>query len=163
MRSRSRNDNSGSVSFMFTLLLFLVFIMCALFTVLIGGKVYENITDRVQASYEGQVVLNYVSHKIHQGDVDGGVSVKEIDGVSVLELKQNIYGRDYVTWIYTEDGALRELFAAADAGLGIADGLEIIECPEITFSQVDERRVKAVMNGSHPQEMVIYVRSGGVN
>ena len=35
-----------SFSILFTMLLFLVFVLCALFTVLIGGKVYEN--NRIQ-------------------------------------------------------------------------------------------------------------------
>lgn len=158
----SKQENSGAVSFMFTMLLFLVFVICALFTVLIGAKVYENITARVQSSYEGQVVLNYVSHKIHQGDADGGVNVREVDGVSVLELRQSIYGRDYITWIYTDEGELKELFAAEDAGLGIKDGIDIIECQGLSFQALDERRIHVATEGERPQEMTVYVRSGEV-
>ncbi len=33
---------------LFTILLFLVFVLCALFSVLIGGKVYENINARAE-------------------------------------------------------------------------------------------------------------------
>lgn len=43
--SHNRNDGQ-TMSVLFTMLLFLVFIMCALFTVLAGSKVYENIRDR---------------------------------------------------------------------------------------------------------------------
>ena len=39
-KGRSRGQ---AVNFLFTMLLFLAFVLCALFTVLIGGKVYENI------------------------------------------------------------------------------------------------------------------------
>lgn len=38
-------------SVLFTMLLFLVFVLSALFTVLIGSRVYENITVRSDASY----------------------------------------------------------------------------------------------------------------
>ena len=37
-------------SVLFTMLLFLVFVLSALFTVLIGSRVYENITVRSDAS-----------------------------------------------------------------------------------------------------------------
>ena len=37
-----------TVTLLFTMLLFLVFVLSALFTVLIGGKVYENINQRIQ-------------------------------------------------------------------------------------------------------------------
>lgn len=37
-----RNDHKGQlVNTLFTMLLFLVFVLCALFAVLIGGKVYR--------------------------------------------------------------------------------------------------------------------------
>lgn len=50
--SRNRNDGQ-TMSVLFTMLLFLVFIMCALFTVLAGSKVYENISSRMDQTYTG--------------------------------------------------------------------------------------------------------------
>ena len=50
--SRNRNDGQ-TMSMLFTMLLFLVFIMCALFTVLAGSKVYENISSRMDQTYTG--------------------------------------------------------------------------------------------------------------
>ena len=52
--SRNRNDGQ-TMSVLFTMLLFLVFIMCALFTVLAGSKVYENISSRMDQTYTGSV------------------------------------------------------------------------------------------------------------
>lgn len=49
------------------MLLFLVFIMCALFTVLAGSKVYENISSRMDQTYTGSVALQYVANKVRQG------------------------------------------------------------------------------------------------
>ena len=47
-----RNDHKGQlVNTLFTMLLFLVFVLCALFAVLIGGKVYENINARTCLLY----------------------------------------------------------------------------------------------------------------
>ena len=47
--SHNRNDGQ-TMSVLFTMLLFLVFIMCALFTVLAGSKVYENISRRMESA-----------------------------------------------------------------------------------------------------------------
>ena len=52
--SRNRNDGQ-TMSVLFTMLLFLVFIMCALFTVLAGSKVYENISSRMDQTYTGSM------------------------------------------------------------------------------------------------------------
>ena len=62
-----------TVNLLFTMLLFLVFVLCALFTVLIGGKVYENINSRIEENYSGQVVLNYVANKVRQN-----ISVRQL-------------------------------------------------------------------------------------
>ena len=42
-----------TMSVLFTMLLFLVFVLSALFTVLIGSRVYENITVRSDLNYTG--------------------------------------------------------------------------------------------------------------
>ena len=89
-----------TVNLLFTMLLFLVFVLCALFTVLIGGKVYENINSRIEENYSGQVVLNYVANKVRQGDEAGRVAVKTMEDTPVLELTQEINGRKFITWIY---------------------------------------------------------------
>ena len=60
---RQAQQKSQTVNLLFTMLLFLVFVLCALFTVLIGGKVYENINRRIEENYSGQVVLNYVADR----------------------------------------------------------------------------------------------------
>ena len=77
---------------LFTMLLFLVFVLCALFTVLTGGKVYENISSRMADNYTGSVALQYIANKVRQSDQAGGLSVREIDGTSVLEMRQVLDG-----------------------------------------------------------------------
>ena len=91
--SRNRNDGQ-TMSVLFTMLLFLVFIMCALFTVLAGSKVYENISSRMDQTYTGSVALQYVANKVRQGDADKAVAVKTEDGQPVLEIRETIEGGD---------------------------------------------------------------------
>ena len=47
--NRKTDKKGNAVSVLFTMLLFLVFVLCALFTVLIGSRVYENINVRSDA------------------------------------------------------------------------------------------------------------------
>ncbi len=75
---------------LFTILLFLVFVLCALFSVLIGGKVYENINARAENTYQKDVALSYIANKVRQGDETGRVSLTEMAGISVLKLEQEI-------------------------------------------------------------------------
>ena len=153
-------QKSQTVNLLFTMVLFLVFVLCALFTVLIGGKVYENINRRIQENYSGQVILNYVANKVRQGDQAGSVTVKTIEDTQVLELSQEIDGRKFITWIYYEDGAVRELFTNEGSGLGLKDGLEIAECQGLTFAK-ENSVLKVQVTGSWSGSLLLNIRSGG--
>lgn len=159
MKQRSKS-NGQTMNILFTMLLFLVFVLCAMFTVLIGGKVYENIRGRMEESYTGSVALSYVANKVRQGDVDGAIDVREIDGVSVLELKQEINEEIYVTQIYYYDGYIRELFTDTQSGLGLSDGLEIIECDGLMFD-MEDNLLKVETTGEDGKSLMLSVRSGG--
>ena len=148
------------MNLLFTMLLFLVFVLCALFTVLIGGKVYENINSRNEENYSGQVVLNYVANKVRQGDRADSITVREMEGTSVLELSQELNDRRYVTWIYYQDGSVRELFTNVDSGLGLKDGLEIMECEGLTFRQ-DGSVLEVEVEGTADLKLLLNIRSGG--
>ena len=78
---------------LFTMLLFLVFILSALFTVLTGSRVYENITARSDKNFSSSTALSYIANKVRQGDRAGMIDIKEIEGTQVLELRQQIGGR----------------------------------------------------------------------
>lgn len=145
---------------LFTLLLFLVFVLCALFTVLAGGKVYENISARMEESYTGSVALQYIANKVRQGDSAGAVSVGEQDGVQVLKLAQEIEGERYETWIYYLDGSIRELFTAADSGLSLEDGLVILECDGLRLWQ-DGRLLTVETTGAGGGSLHLALRSVG--
>lgn len=132
---QKREQKGQIMGTLFTMLLFLVFVMCALFTVLAGGKVYENIGSRMADNYTGSVALQYIANKVRQGDEAGMARVVDIDGTPVLELSQDFDSGRYISWIYYFDGSIRELFTRQDSGLGLPDGIPILECEGLSFTQ----------------------------
>ena len=78
----------------------------------------------------------------------------------MLELTQEINGRKFVTWIYYRDGAVRELFTNEGSGLGLKDGLEIMECRGLTFVQEDSL-LKIQVTGAETNSLLLNIRSGG--
>ncbi len=157
---KQTQHNRQTMNLLFTMLLFLVFVLSALFTVLIGGKVYENINSRVEENYSGQVVLNYVANKVRQNDKADSIAVRDIEGTAVLELAQEINGISYVTWIYYMDGAVRELFTNAGSGLGLEDGLEIIDSQGLTFRREGDILEVQVADQTDTR-LLLNIRSGG--
>lgn len=145
---------------LFTMLLFLVFVLCALFTVLIGGRVYENINSRTEDNFAGCTAIHYVANKVRQGDKDGLIDCIDVDGTSVLELKQ-VNGQDtYVTWIYCYDGSIRELFTYEGSGLGLSDGLPIMECGGLVAEKTGSL-LTVTTQGKGGSTIMLSVRSGG--
>ncbi|HIQ75465.1 MAG TPA: DUF4860 domain-containing protein [Candidatus Cottocaccamicrobium excrementipullorum] len=158
----SRREQAGSVNLLFTMLLFLGFVLCALFTVLIGGKVYENINRRSQENFTGSVALQYVANKIRQGDLEGAVSVRRMEGVPVLELQYSADGGNYVSWIYWYEGSIRELFFDPADGLGLSDGLPVLECDGFWAEQsADGRRITICTEGEGGGKLTLSLRCCG--
>lgn len=132
---KSETNRGKYISLMFVIMLFLTLAICALFTVLIGAGVYENINDRMEGNYQGQTALSYISNKVRQADAAGAVSVKTENGVDVLCLSEDVDGDTYVTMVYYQDGYINELYTAEDSGLGVGDGLGIIEAGGLSFEK----------------------------
>lgn len=118
---------------LFSLLLLLVFLLCSIFTILIGSRVYENIRANNNASFYSDTAVSYVTNKVRQADRAGSVEVREIDGCSVLVLSSSSNGILCETWIYTLDGVLKELYTEKDSGLTVNDGLDIMDCTSLSF------------------------------
>lgn len=156
---RKVEQKGRAMGTLFTMLLFLVFVMCALFTVLAGGKVYENINRRMADNYTGSVALQYIANKVRQNDEEGMVALKEIDGTQVLELTQDLEGDTYVSLIYYLDGSIRELFTFPDSGLGLEDGIKIIECGGLSFA-ADGRLLTVETAGGGGGHLTLSLRSG---
>lgn len=149
-----------SISGLFTMLLFLVFVLCALFSVLMGSQVYENITKRSDENFSGTTALSYIANKIRQGDRQDGVDIIEVDGTSVLQLKQKIGEETYHTWIYWKDGSIRELFTDENSGLGLEDGLEILECSGLSMEKKGSSIILQTQ-GEGAASLKLSLRSGG--
>lgn len=148
---KKQTPDSGKTGFLFSMLLFFVFLFCSVFTVLIGSRVYENIRKRDNDSFYRDTAVSYVINKIRQADQSGGVTVGETgDGISFLLLTSQTDGTVYETWIYTMDGCLRELFTPMGSGLSVEDGLEICACPALSFSldEPDGKRLLTISQAS---------------
>lgn len=133
------NDQTNSkprtgTEFIFSVLLFLVFLLCSVFTILIGSRVYENIRARDDQTFYSDTVLAYVTNKVRQSDLADSVTIRQEDGRQILVLTTEEMGSSYETWIYTFDGKLKELFSEKGSGLTTSDGLDIMECPSLSFS-----------------------------
>jgi len=156
---KNENSNKAYIGTVFTALLFLVFILCALFSILIGARVYKNINMRNQNNFDNYITLQYVANKIRQGDVEGGIKVEMIEGSSVLEIFQKIQEDVYVTKIYTYNGNLMEILSKADAKFALSDGVIITDSDNLQF-YLKDNYINITSAGDNGEDIVLKIRSG---
>ena len=129
---RTGHSHNGAEQ-LFPALLFFVFLLCTIFTILIGSRVYENIRERDNLSFHTDAALAYMTNKVRQGDMADAISIREIDDCQVLVLTSDYDGDLYETWIYQMDGSLWELFTLKDSGVDIYSGQMIMDCDPVSF------------------------------
>ena len=102
-----------STDILFVLVLFLVFTSSALAVILLGARVYQSTSSRMDSNYNVRTALAYVSEKIRQNDESGAVSLCELDGIPALTLSQRMEDTSYITYLYFQDGAFQRGFRRA--------------------------------------------------
>ena len=112
------------------LLLFGVFAACVLGVLLTGAGAYQRLTQRDRESYERRICAQYITSRVHQGDVRGGVTVEPFGQTEALTLTSG----GYVTRVYWYDGYLMELYSGEGIALDPEDGERIMEVGGLSFA-----------------------------
>ena len=128
-----KKSRSGAEQ-LYPALLFFVFLLCTVFTILIGSRVYENIRERDRLSFETDTALAYITNKVRQGDMADSIAVREENGQQFLVFTSVFDGIEYETLIYHMDGGLYELFALAENDLDVTAGQRIMDCDVMHFA-----------------------------
>ena len=128
-----KKSRSGAEQ-LYPALLFFVFLLCTVFTILIGSRVYENIRERDHLSFETDTALAYITNKVRQGDIADSIAVREENGQQFLVFTSVFDGIEYETLIYHMDGGLYELFALAENDLDVTAGQRIMDCDVMHFA-----------------------------
>ena len=127
-----------STDILFVLVLFLVFTSSALAVILLGARVYQSTSSRMESNYNVRTALAYVSEKIRQNDESGAVSLCELDGIPALTLSQRMEDTSYITYLYFQDGALKELLTEASREVSSEQGTAIISLKSFSVRETDD-------------------------
>lgn len=160
MSSKENYNKRQSVQFLFTMLLLFFLAISALFTILFGAKLYENIGGRMEENFSSTTSLSYISNKVRQGDRAGQIYVENIEGTEVLTLVEKYDEDVYNTYIYCKDGKLKELFCKEGSGLGLEDGMDIMELSGISFEMIGDELLKIENSHEKGSSLTLSLRSG---
>ncbi len=136
MNLLKRQKSIVDVIFMITV--FGVFMLSALFVILFGAKIYKKTAHDMTVNFNSRTALAYVTEKVHQHDRRGGVSISIEEANPVLTLRQFINSDEYCTYLYEDNGYLKELTAKGDVPLVKSAGKEILKLKSFTAAAVSD-------------------------
>ena len=156
-----KNDKRMS-SQPFTLLLFCLFAICACLMMASSALAYQKIHNAREQHFETMNILSYINNKIKENDLADSIEVLVMDDIDVLKLT-NVEGNiQTATYIYSMNGLLYEIYAAADVVVSLDDGRALIDCGNVTFEKSDRMVVIHYETSNHEQRsMTNYLRAGG--
>lgn len=111
---------------LFVLVLLTLFALVASLLVGAGAGVYAGIADTGGDLYEARTSLSFVANKIRYSE-GRTADLRVFGGTEAIVIPEQVDGDTYLTLIYYRDGALCELYAAADRAIDLSLGEEIVE------------------------------------
>lgn len=137
MRFTSKKQSSHSVDLMFTITLFLLFVITGIGIVLVGSKVYSSTATEMEEIYTSRTALSYLSEKIHQSDSSGAVELVNPEGFpeQALVIHDTINDITYDTFIYFYDGSMRELMVKNGTEITPEQGAALIPLQSFTMEK----------------------------
>lgn len=149
------------VDIIFPFALFFVFAASSLLVILLAADIYRDTTAMAESNYESRTVLSYMTEKIRQGDENGEVYIGSFDGRDSVVIRQTYGQQSYQTYIYEDEGVLRELFLQEGVEAAASDGRKIMEVHNLQLEQLEEGlfRISCTAKEGEELETVVAVVS----
>lgn len=114
---KHKQEHSHMVDILFVLTLFCTFTISALMLVNIGAQVYKQTVKSMDDNFSTRTVFAYLTEKIRQNDNTEAVSAGMLEDVPAVIITQKIQDISYCTYLYMDEGYLKELFTMENADL----------------------------------------------
>lgn len=132
---RFHNRGRHVIDLVFPIALFFVFAASTLMVLTLAANIYGDTTSMLRVNDESRTALSYVSEKIRQSDVKGGLKVANVENTQCLVMASEYDGVGYSTYIYEYKGMLKELFVRNDAPVSLKSGMDITEIQSLTIKE----------------------------
>lgn len=145
------------VDALFLLMVFAIFLVCALFVVLFGAKIYKNTVRQSSDSFFERTCYTYITEKVRQNDNIAGINISEVNGSPVIKLTKTYNDKDYVTYLFSDNGYLKEYTSLADSSFNPAAGTEIIEISSLKVTKCNNNLYEFLIADNNGNESDFYV------
>lgn len=117
--------------------LFFLYTIFALLLSVMVADTYREGAERSERNYNMRTSVLYLTEKVRQTNAPEGISVRQTEEGDALVLGMSANGERYETWIYVEDGYLREvlLLQGADFMPGIGQKIMPLSSLDLELGQ----------------------------
>ena len=124
-----RKNTGHSVSSLFSLLLFGVFVLFLILMLLFSARIYQQTVKQTDSDSELGTAATYLTTKFRQHDRG--------DDIPALCFRDDIKGKEYITYIYLKNDSLMELFTAKGSQASSDAGTVISQLSDFRFSEME--------------------------
>ncbi len=157
-------QRSSSSELIFVLGLFGFYTLCALFLAITGANVYQKNVEATEFNYTFRTTVLYITEKVRQAESIDSVTIETLDQSDALVLSRDFDGTKYNTWIYVEDGFLKEVLLAENMTVAHNIGQKIIPAQdmELSMSQNSLITIKLTDIDGNIFNSSVYLETGGL-
>lgn len=137
MEKRERINNY-IVDLLFTLALFGAFAVSSILVVYFGARVYENINRGMERNFASRTAVAYITEKLRQRDSEGTADIVKLEGHNAIMLIKKTDELIESTYIFSDEGYLKEVTVKGEERPSLSDGVEIMELGSFTVKEIAE-------------------------
>lgn len=159
---RFSSEKKHVIDVIFPIALFFVFAASSLVVIILAANIYSGTTKAAESGFSTRTALSYLSEKIHQSDGSQAVSIENFENKEALVIRQAYdNGQTYITYIYEDNGILRELFIQEGVDASADSGREIMPIYKFVMKQLSDNRFYFICSSEEGETMsaVAAVRS----
>lgn len=123
------------ISGLFSLLLFGLFVLFLLIMLLFSAQIYQKSVNKADSETGLGTVSSYITTKFRQHDIQNGIFTDKLNDLPALCFRDTINGQDYITYLYLDDGNLKELFTADGSSAQINAGTVIASLSDFQIEE----------------------------
>lgn len=114
----------------FSLILFLMFVICSFFMLVFGARQYQKGIQVEQVREDTQIPLAYLSTKIHHASSSDAICLDD----GVLKIQED----GYQTCIYEKNHALYEIVLKDGSDMSVGEGMKLYDLDSYAISFADK-------------------------
>mgnify|MGYP001405589595 CR=1 FL=1 len=155
-------DTRGDVRGVFVFALLAALAVLSLVIVVVGARAYRSIDRTAETVHTFRTGMSYLIGKVRGADEEGMLEVRSSGEYDMLVLGSVLDDTRYNTYIYFQDGAICEYFAAADRAFDAGYGEEIIPVEALSFTLKDRLLTIALTDDAGTEHVSsVFLTAGG--